>query len=165
MASLPPRGQISPDDVENEVPMIERFEDYDPSKRRSHADVVKKDIHLFKKLQTHQKPLNLKPITIDHFEIRSARPLQQPHIEKKDCYYKQTEQDCKIDIPTSVTVLHDDCDTFHKKFIEDCLKNNDNNMTTTRKDLLLKQGLLFIDSLNIDEEQEKVINFFHEDLV
>ncbi len=165
MASQPPIVQIISEYVENEPLMIEKFEGDGRVKHRSHADVVKKDIHLLNKFQSHSKPVKLKPIMIDHFEIKNARPLQQHHIPKKDCYYKQTEQDLKIDIPTSVTVLHDDCNTFEKKFIEGRLKNNDNNMTTTRKELLLKQALSFIESLNIDEEEEKVIQHFHQELV
>ncbi len=159
-ASLPPGGHPIPDDMEKQPPASESLAHYGPDKPRSHADVAKKDIHLFRKLQHHEKPLKLKPIKIDHFEIRNAQPLQQPLIVTKDCYYLRNEQKCNIDTPTSVSILHADFDTFNKNYIQHCLTNNDNDMTKTRQDLVLKQALLFIQSLNIDEQQEKVILCF-----
>ena len=129
-------------------------------KTTSHVDVAKNNVHLFKRLQNNEKPLKLKPIQIDHFEINSARPLQQPLVVKKDCYYKLTQQRSSMDLPTSIDVLQRDCNTFNKKYIGECMKNNDNDMTSTRRHLIVKQTFLFVQSLDTTEEQREVFNHF-----
>ena len=126
----------------------------------SHVDVVKKDIHKLKKLQHFEEPLKLKPIKIDHFPILSARPLQQPVIQKKDCFYKQTSEDIRIDVETSVSVLHDECNITHEDYIEDCLKKNDHNMTMTRQELVLKEAMTYIKTLNIEDDLKVVMIYF-----
>ena len=142
------------------VPVVEVMADKGVKKVLSHVDVVKKDIHKLKKFQHREEPLKLKPIKIDHFPILSARPLQQPVIQKKDCFYKQTSEDIRIDTETSVTVLHDECNCIHENYIEDCLKKNDHNMTTTRQELVLKEAMTYIKTLNIEDDLKVVIIYF-----
>ena len=74
--------------------------------KKSYVDIVKKDIHLFKKLRTKPKKMTLKSTSNDVFEIKGSRPLRQPPVNSKDCYYKRGSSNKNIiDVKSNIEEL------------------------------------------------------------
>ena len=125
---------------------------------RSFVDIVQKDVHLFKRLQSHPKEVKLRPIELYHFDLGKVRPLIQPLPCLKNCYYKSTKEGYKIDVITSVDVLYSTFDGHYgKDYIESVLRSNDFDMIVTSRKCITQRALSFVQHLDI---KKQVIHFF-----
>ncbi len=118
-----------------------QFEDYDlyynkpapENARRTFVDIVKKDVHLFARLQSGPKQIVLNPRPKDDFEVLKSKPLQRPIVKLKNCYYySDSSKGHVINMKANINELKFRFgEVYDPDYLEGVFKGNDFNLDET----------------------------------
>ena len=120
----------------------------------SFVDMVRKDVHLLKKLQKDNRKMVMElNVFFDEeieraLEIKSARPLVMPVRELKSCYYRMNDGGIDIDMGVNVDELYGRLGNhYEKKILEEEFERKDYDLDETYRQCVMQMAREFTEDL------------------